>query len=405
MERTDSIRADSALVRTSKTNRHRIIQDHRPTTDASHSAWGPYDDFEENLGLELPPSVQSHQTEPTFLVQGGTRLRERKAGEYVSHCRLSCLHYHCILLPKKHSELPCPVPHKHTAANLGSNLFQTLHSKGINVNGRLPSEDPEFLDMEYVQNPTQPLTQPTYDERRAGGTNAGLSYQDESDILCILHPNSAYAIKIVNQIYKISPQHIWQNYNADSNDLEYQNEKGQGLPEVTDRDSPKDIALRMSSRVKTPGLGFIFGRNPALCDVLMISNADDKSVSNAHFRIYLNSSGIIMLQDMSTNGTIVDGMTVGGKKEDKITRKIPHPYRMINAGSIIGLGMANKKDDIKFVVRFPPRDGVGDAEYKANLEKYVAWNRRMAKEAEAGEDADADARRVSTPSTIYLELS
>ena len=95
-------------------------------------------------------------------------------------------------------------------------------------------------------------------------------------------------------------------------------------------------------------MGFCFGRNPLRCDVVL-GNPDSKRVSNTHFCIFINENGILMLEDMSTNGTIVDGKLLKGKEKNYDKR------RMIHAGSIISLITTTPEEEIKFFVRIPAR--------------------------------------------------
>lgn len=217
--------------------------------------------------------------------------------------------------------------------------------------------------------PTQPSTQPYADPRRVGCNNSGLTSQDVSDVICILYPGSISAHSAVAATALSAPEHVLQN-----DDL---GEVTQGL-EFYDDDHPqsqmpqqtrtwaRDIALRMSSRVKDPTMGFCFGRNAARCDIVIVSDPEEKRISNVHFRIYLNKEGILMLQDTSTNGTIVDDCRLRGKG--------PHggeSTRMLNAGSIIQVVTNIPDQEIKFIVRIPSRDGFRE-EYKRKLAQYVA---------------------------------
>ena len=138
---------------------------------------------------------------------------------------------------------------------------------------------------------TQESTQPCTDPRRMGYGNSGLHEQDVSDIICILHPNSPAAHQAVAATAEMAPQHILQRH-----ELEYEDDDKPAL----------DVALRISSQVHDLALGFCFGRNRARCDVLLAPDDNSKRISNMHFRIYVTGHWILMLQDTSTNGTIVD---------------------------------------------------------------------------------------------------
>lgn len=194
---------------------------------------------------------------------------------------------------------------------------------------------------------TQESTQPCADPRRIGLNNSGLHEQDLADIICILHPNSHAAHDAVTATAGMGTQHILQR---DALDFE-----------TTDT-AALDIALRVSSDVRDLGAGFCFGRNQARCDVLLAVDDEAKRVSNTHFRIYLTGDGIIMLQDTSTNGTIVDNCRLRkGQKENS---------RMLTNGSVIQVITGNQgSDEVRFVVRIPSREGFA-VQYTQNVLRY-----------------------------------
>lgn len=204
-------------------------------------------------------------------------------------------------------------------------------------------------------------TQPHTDPRRNGATNSGLSEQEEADIFCILHPGSIAAHNAVLATMKHAPENILQNEDLltepfDEHDLA-----------STSTATSRDIALRFSSKVKDPTMGFVFGRHSARCDVLLTSVQEEKHVSNRHFRIYLNKDGILMLQDQSTNGTIVD--------DNRLQIKGPPgspSQNMLSGGSIISI-IANRSEEIKFIVRLPSRvtENCNQA-YLHNLRTYLS---------------------------------
>lgn len=125
------------------------------------------------------------------------------------------------------------------------------------------------------------------------------------------------------------------------------------------------IALRFSSQVKNPMQGFAFGRSPSCCDIYL---QDDprRRLSKVHFRIYLNESGVLMLEDMSTNGTIVDRVLL--KMKDSSTKM----KRTLSSGSKIEILMDEPSRDIMFLVRIPIRDGPCEEAYQRKLETYLA---------------------------------
>jgi FHA domain len=194
---------------------------------------------------------------------------------------------------------------------------------------------------------TQESTQPYSDPRRIGSNNSGLSEQDAADIICILHPNSRAAHDAVASTARMAPQNILQR-----DELEYEDSNT----------SAWDIALRLSSTVRDIGMGFCFGRNRMLCDVCLSPDDTARGVSSVHFRIYLTPDCILMLQDTSTNGTVVDNCRL--QKGSKDTS------RMLTNGSLINVvACAALANEIRFVVRTPSRDGCNVA-FNNNVIQY-----------------------------------
>ncbi|QGA18727.1 hypothetical protein EYB26_006412 [Talaromyces marneffei] len=199
-------------------------------------------------------------------------------------------------------------------------------------------------------NPTQESTQPYSDPRRMGSHNSGLHDQDVSDIICILHPGSHPAHEAVDATSRQPKgyQHVLQRdeFQFDSIDS-----------------SSRDIAIRMSSSVHDLSLGFVFGRNPSKCDVLLSPEVASKHISNIHFRIFVNDDGILMLQDLSTNGTVVD--------DTRLWKRNAQTTRMLVNGSVIIVASDNKHNkEVRFVVRIPSRDGF-QVQYTQNLVAYL----------------------------------
>ncbi|CAG8919541.1 unnamed protein product [Penicillium salamii] len=193
---------------------------------------------------------------------------------------------------------------------------------------------------------TQESTQPLADPRRMGVNNSGIQDQDLSDIICILHPNSHAAHDAVAATARLGVQHILQR---------------DTLEGEASHTADLDVALRLSSDVHSLGLGFAFGRNRARCDVLLAVNDDAKRVSNTHFRIYLTGDGILMLQDSSTNGTVVDNCRLRKSQKEN--------SRMLTNGSVIQVVTGIGSDEVRFVVRIPSREGFA-TQYQENLCRY-----------------------------------
>ena len=227
-----------------------------------------------------------------------------------------------------------------------------LHRRGINVNGRLIVDHRALLEGdEYVMDDTatQPSTQPLADPH--GRDRSNLLDRELRDVICILHPTSEAAHKAVKEVVRLSPQHILQNEHLE----EGFTDAGRILQARNGvRSRPSyDIALRLSSRVLDMKMGFCFGRNPQKTDILLTEpQSKGAKISNNHFRIYLTDEGIIMLEDNSTNGTLVD---------DHLLTSRPTPgnttyskSRALQHGSVITL-ITGSHDEIKFIVHCPNR--------------------------------------------------
>jgi serine/threonine protein kinase len=190
---------------------------------------------------------------------------------------------------------------------------------------------------------TQPSTQQVFDPRRLGNQSE-LCEEDISDIICILQPKSAAALRAVARTAENRPHHVRHAF-------------GTG--------APQDIALRFSSPVARPPFGFSFGRHRSAADVLISDNSEAaKKISNLHFRIYFNRSAVLMLEDVSQNGTYVDGVFLCGRGKGR------HATRVITNGSYINVPAACMDDEVVFVVQVPSRDGF-EREYTTKLEAYL----------------------------------
>ncbi|KAF1912214.1 kinase-like domain-containing protein [Ampelomyces quisqualis] len=235
---------------------------------------------------------------------------------------------------------------------------------------------------EYTQ-PTQQATQQVLDPRRLGRNNSGLEDDDIADVIAILHPATPTAIRIVEQAAETRPQHVLFRNAFDSMGDSMTNIEEQETI-IVDTDGQRigqgsragaDLALRMTSapQLRFKHLGFVFGRNSNSADIVF-GHDSGKRISNQHFRIYLNKDGILMVEDMSTNGTIVDDALL--KCKDMRFNKI----RMLTSGSIICIQSSNDEEMIKFVVRVPPRTRHMDR-FRENLRNFIA-------ECTPGEDRD-----------------
>lgn len=163
------------------------------------------------------------------------------------------------------------------------------------------------------------------------------------------------------RIAKENPQYVVGREDADLLELDY---SAEDTPERFGSDPPNygnlAIALRLSAKVKSPLQGFTFGRNAARCDFVLV-NDPCRRLSNVHFRIYINEYGVLMLEDTSTNGTIVDNIVHKANKP-------PHPFmRTLTSGSRISLLSHTDSKDVAFLVRVPRRDADTEAAYGKNM--------------------------------------
>ncbi|RMD39700.1 hypothetical protein DV735_g5435, partial [Chaetothyriales sp. CBS 134920] len=222
--------------------------------------------------------------------------------------------------------------------------------------------------------PTQQATQEVKDPRRLGKPMSDISNNDLSDVICILHPKTAAAIKAIPATMLANPQHILQNHD---------------LQGITPDDflqphfrEIRDIALRISSEVKFPADGFLFGRNPQQCDVALTENPADPLISQRHFRIYINNQGSLMIEDLSTNGTLVDDAILRSR-----ARATDKPSTcVLKNGTLVGVISGTTGVECKFLVRIPPRGDYDDA-YEERLRKYLERRGTVAKFASMRESA------------------
>ncbi|KAH7379266.1 hypothetical protein DE146DRAFT_682394 [Phaeosphaeria sp. MPI-PUGE-AT-0046c] len=238
--------------------------------------------------------------------------------------------------------------------------------------------------------PTQPATQQVLDPRRVGRNNSGLNDGDIADVLAILHPATPTAIRIVEQAAETRPHHVLFRNTLESMADSITNIEEQETIIIDDNGdrlgqgsrAGADLALRITSAtsLKFKQLGFIFGRNPNSADIIFGQDSG-KRISNQHFRIYINKDGILMLEDMSTNGTIVDDMLL--KCKDKRFNKI----RMLQSGSIICIQSSNEEEMIRFIVRVPSRVSYIH-HFRENLRNFIA-------ECSPDEDRNSVMQRIS----------
>ena len=264
---------------------------------------------------------------------------------------------------------------------------------------------------ESATQPSSYATQQVRDPRRDGSKSL-MSQRDEADVLCILLPSSGPALRAVDLIYQTAPQHILTTepealpHEVDGEDMEYEQsseedispqkptrfgeEENDAPTEGTSQDTQRpfeqtqtvrnisrgppsrDIALRMTSTLHDPCMGFTFGRSAKRCD-LLLNNDSAIRISNLHFRIFLNRHGIPMLEDMSTNGTLVDKVLLRSDRAGKHVGTTM-PTRSLQNGAMIEHPiMTNKREEtIRFIVRFPSR-GQQQEVYNERLAQYLEW--------------------------------
>ncbi|TKA61292.1 hypothetical protein B0A49_12344, partial [Cryomyces minteri] len=243
----------------------------------------------------------------------------------------------------------------------------------------LPSTESPNPNDKTDDEATQPATQYVIDPRRMGRNSSGLSASDVSDVLCILHPCSIGAFRVVARTAERSPQHVLQNTGFGSHDDRLDpgvlEEAETFILGSSNARQAHDLALRFSSRTVNPAMGFVFGRSPGICDIVLDVDTV-KRVSNMHFRIFVNKLGVVMLQDISTNGTLVDETHLRGKGNTRPTT------RMLTAGSMIQILSPIDDEVIKFILRIPSREGFVD-EYTLKFQQYM----RHVAMAEAWDDA------------------
>src|ERR1700712_3750582 len=94
---------------------------------------------------------------------------------------------------------------------------------------------------------TQPSTQQMLDPRRMGRNNSGIRETDISDVICILHPASPAAFRVVATTAERAPQHILQNdglLTFEDGDLNPLDEQETFLLRSEAANRAQDLALR-----------------------------------------------------------------------------------------------------------------------------------------------------------------
>ena len=153
-----------------------------------------------------------------------------------------------------------------------------------------------------------------------------------------------------------------------------------------------DIALRLSSHVRDPSKGFTFGRLPIKSDIVLLDRSpQDSKVSGVHFRIYISQGGILMLQDLSTNGTCVDDIWL----RCKTAPPGDNSSHIIHQASQIEVH-DRSEENIRFVVSIPDR---GDSLpiYQEKLSDYLALVEQLTRQAAAVRNAKLTGNALKAP--------
>ena len=258
---------------------------------------------------------------------------------------------------------------------------------------KIDGNDPD--DENFSQIATQVATQQAH--RPQPGMS--ISVEDESEVICILHPGSPSSYKIVDHVAIASPQHILQSdYLAQVNPgrtltFDGIDSDSESMP-APPRPPPRnlDIALRLSSDLRDVSMGFVFGRTENRCDIVIDRTEKSKNISGIHFRIYLTPDGIIMLEDTSTNGTYVDNNLLRQKNKPNDAQQC----HMLQQGSIIEIITSSPEHNVKFIVSVPSRDNAGE-QYAQKLAQYLAYVAQVERQALAVRQARQDGHDLSLP--------
>ncbi|KAI7926409.1 CAMK/RAD53 protein kinase [Pyricularia oryzae] len=217
------------------------------------------------------------------------------------------------------------------------------------------------MDYDEDSQPTQ-ATQTLVDPRRLGKQNSGFSDEEIADIICILYPKSENARRAVVALERDNSKHLVSRPTDNSSNVDYlfDDDPAQfGL--ATAVSGSHVIALKLSATTKDPAQGFTFGRHSGRCDICF-THDPHKRLSNIHFRIFLNEYGVLMLEDTSTNGTVVDEVLLKKSKPERCETK-----RTLSNGSQIKVLLHNNANDLVFLVQVPRREGQHEVDFRRNI--------------------------------------
>ncbi|KAL6836583.1 hypothetical protein J3E69DRAFT_32659 [Trichoderma sp. SZMC 28015] len=190
---------------------------------------------------------------------------------------------------------------------------------------------------------------------------------DITDIICVLYPHSEIAGNEAQQLAMNGSPYIIAKKDLEDHPSFFQ----------TDTTSNGDYAilLRLSSQTKIPAAGFAFGRHLIKCDIAFV-NDPGRRISNMHFRIYVNEYGMVMIEDVSTNGTFINKNLLNSHNKSSNKRPVS---QVLSSGDIICLRLPEDMNDISFRVEIPYRDDEEEEAYAHRVEEYLA---RYASQAE-----------------------
>lgn len=200
---------------------------------------------------------------------------------------------------------------------------------------------------------------------------------DITDIICVLYPHSEIAGNEAQQLAMSGSPYIIGKDEADNfgkNEIDsfIATKDLEDHPSLFEPDTTSycdyAILLRLSSQTKSPAAGFAFGRHPNKCDIAFVNDLL-RRVSNIHFRIYVNEYGMVMIEDMSTNGTFINEnlLTFNSKSSNKRPAS-----QGLSSGDIICLRIPGDMNDISFRVQIPHRDDQQEEAYAHRVEEYLA---------------------------------
>jgi hypothetical protein len=172
--------------------------------------------------------------------------------------------------------------------------------------------------------------------------SSGFSDEDLAVICCVLQPLSSSAFQAASLIHKETPENTVVTKSL-----------------IGDHSLSWNIILRLSTTRKDHNGSFYFGRNKQRCDFVI---SEHKRISNVHFKISVIENGLLILEDLSRNGTKVNGSLLCSKdKEYGGDIDFLHDY------SIITVAMTLPEDNYQFIVRIPQRDRESEKMYQKYL--------------------------------------